>query len=136
MSDLIERQAAIDEMTNLLWHYPTECYRNLGSYEFAKSIAELGLKSVPSAQPDVTDINVGDMISREELFEELNCINLPVGNETVDKIFMVIENMPSAQPNKSDLIERQKAIDELISEPPEMNYGFYYAEKIKTIPSA
>ena len=35
-----------------------------------------------------------------------------------------------------DLIERQKAIDELISEPPEMNYGFWYAEKIKAIPSA
>ena len=35
-----------------------------------------------------------------------------------------------------DLIERQKAIDELISEPPEMNYGFYYAEKIKALPSA
>ena len=36
----------------------------------------------------------------------------------------------------SDLIERQKAIDELISEPPEMNYGFWYAEKIKALPSA
>ena len=47
---------------------------------------------------DVPDINVGNMISREELFEELNCINLPVGNETVDKIFSVIENIPSAQP--------------------------------------
>ena len=35
----------------------------------------------------------------------------------------------------SDLIERQKAIDELISEPPEMNYGFFYAEKIKALPS-
>ena len=47
---------------------------------------------------DAPDINVGDMISREELLEELNCINLPVGNETIDKIFSVIENMPSAQP--------------------------------------
>ena len=36
----------------------------------------------------------------------------------------------------SDLIERQKAIDVLISEPPEMNYGFWYAEKIKALPSA
>ena len=35
-----------------------------------------------------------------------------------------------------DLIERQKAIDVLINEPPEMNYGFYYAEKIKALPSA
>ena len=51
MSDLIDRQAAIDSMTNTLWHYPNECYRNLKEYEFAKGLSELGLKSVPSAQP-------------------------------------------------------------------------------------
>lgn len=50
MIDLISRQAAIDAMTNTLWHYPNECYRNLNEYEFAKGLAELGLKSVPSAQ--------------------------------------------------------------------------------------
>ena len=49
--DLISRQAAIDAMTNTLWHYPNECYRNLNEYEFAKGLSELGLKSVPSAQP-------------------------------------------------------------------------------------
>ena len=49
--DLIERQAAIDAMANTLWHYPNECYRNLNEYEFAKGLSELGLKSVPSAQP-------------------------------------------------------------------------------------
>ena len=53
MDDLISRQAAIDEMTNTLWHYPNECYRNLNEYEFAKGLAELGLKSVPSAQPEI-----------------------------------------------------------------------------------
>ena len=50
--DLISRQAAIDAMANTLWHYPNECYRNLNEYEFAKGLAELGLKSVPSAQPE------------------------------------------------------------------------------------
>ncbi len=40
------------------------------------------------------------MISREKLIEVLNSINLPVGNEAVDKIFSVIENMPSAQPEQ------------------------------------
>jgi len=49
MDDSINRQAAIDAMTNTLWHYPNECYRNLNEYEFAKGLAELGLKSVPSA---------------------------------------------------------------------------------------
>ena len=53
MSDPIERQAAIDAMTNTLWHYPSECYRNLNEYEFAKGLSELGLKSVPSAQPEI-----------------------------------------------------------------------------------
>lgn len=49
--NLIDRQTAIEAMTNTLWHYPNECYRNLNEYEFAKGVAELGLKSVPSAQP-------------------------------------------------------------------------------------
>lgn len=48
--DLISRADAIDAMTSILWHYPNECYRKLNEYEFAKRLAELGLKSVPSAQ--------------------------------------------------------------------------------------
>ena len=46
--DCISRQMAIEAMTNTLWHYPNECYRNLNEYEFAKGLVELGLKSVPS----------------------------------------------------------------------------------------
>lgn len=53
MIDLISRQAAIDAMTNTLWHYPNECYRNLNEYEFAKGLAELGLKSVPTVQSEI-----------------------------------------------------------------------------------
>ena len=48
--DLISRQAAIYAMADAIWHYPNECYKNLNSYELAKALAELGLKSVPSAQ--------------------------------------------------------------------------------------
>ena len=55
MSDLIERQKAIDAMTNTLWHYPNECYKNLNEYEFSKGLAELGLKSVPSAQSEIEE---------------------------------------------------------------------------------
>lgn len=51
MNDLISRQAAIDAMTTMLFHYPIECLRNINKYEFAKGLAELGLKSVPSVQP-------------------------------------------------------------------------------------
>lgn len=58
MRDPIERQDAIEAMTNTLWHYPNECYRNLNEYEFAKGLAELGLKSVPSAQQEITEDDV------------------------------------------------------------------------------
>jgi hypothetical protein len=51
--DTISRRMAIDAMANTLWHYPNECYRNLNKYEFAKGLAELGLKSVPPAQPEI-----------------------------------------------------------------------------------
>lgn len=52
VKDTIYRQDAIEAMANTLWHYPNECYRNLNEYEFAKGLAELGLKSVPPAQPE------------------------------------------------------------------------------------
>lgn len=56
MSDLISRKDAIDAMTTMLWHYPTECLRNINEYEFAKGLAELGLKSVPSVQPETATV--------------------------------------------------------------------------------
>lgn len=65
MSDLIDRAAAIDAMTNTLWHYPNECYRNLNEYEFAKGLSELGLKSVPSAQP-YTEADIQKMQDLEQ----------------------------------------------------------------------
>ena len=58
--DLISRQAAIDSMTEIIWHYPNELYPGLNAYETARGLAEMGLLSVPSAQPDVPDINVGN----------------------------------------------------------------------------
>lgn len=53
MNDLIDRQEAIEAMTNTLWHYPNECYRNLNEYEFSKGLAELGLRNVPPAEPEI-----------------------------------------------------------------------------------
>ena len=72
--DLIERQAAIDSMTNTLWHYPNECYRNLNEYEFAKGLSELGLKSVPSAQPySEADIQKMQDLEQAELQKAYEC---------------------------------------------------------------
>ena len=50
--DTIYREDAILAMANALWHYPNDCYKNLNVYEFAKALAELGLRSLPSAQPE------------------------------------------------------------------------------------
>ena len=50
--DVIYREDAILAMANALWHYPNDCYKNLNVYEFAKALAELGLRSLPSAQPE------------------------------------------------------------------------------------
>lgn len=74
MDDLISRQAAIDSMTNTLWHYPNECYRNLNEYEFAKGLSELGLKSVPSAQPySEADIQKMQDLKQAELDKAYEC---------------------------------------------------------------
>ena len=92
MKDPIERQAAIDAMTNTLWHYPNECYRNLNEYEFAKGLAELGLKSVPSAQPEIIDA-IWDALSR--------VYNMPdVPDEAKSIIGDVMLGLSSAQPER------------------------------------
>ncbi len=51
MNDLLSKQDEIDAMTSEIWHFPNECYRNFNAYEFAKALAELGLRSVPFAEP-------------------------------------------------------------------------------------
>lgn len=75
MSDLVDRQAAIDAMANTLWHYPNECYRNLNEYEFARGLAELGLKSVPTAQSEI--IRCKDCKYRDENWRRVSVRWLP-----------------------------------------------------------
>ena len=47
--DLISRQAAIDAVTEAIWHYPNECYKNLNVYEVAEVLVSDAIKSLPSA---------------------------------------------------------------------------------------
>lgn len=114
--DCVDRQKAIDAMTTTLWHYPTECLRNINKYEFAKGLAELGLKSVPSVQPVDKDINVSckDAISRQAaidaakkntfrltIAEEQNCEGHVAWSAEVvysDVMEGALLELPSAQP--------------------------------------
>ena len=62
MDDLISRQAAID----LTWKDP--------SYSDPLNVlteVRDGIKALPSAQQDVTDTNVGDIISRQAAIDAL-----------------------------------------------------------------
>lgn len=103
--DSVNRQDAIDAMANTLWHYPNECYKNLNEYEFAKGLAELGLKSVPPAQPDAITASLEELINdygedgyfivdgvnyqANELLNELK-INSSVGEKFRKKIVKTI----------------------------------------------
>lgn len=59
MADLIDRQAAIKAIEDL-----QDCYNGF-SDTYDKACIIGALEEVPSAQPDVPDTNVGDMISRQ-----------------------------------------------------------------------
>jgi len=57
MSDLISRQAAIDAIN--------KAFEHVFAWDGTSLLGDKVLESVPSAQPDITDINDGDIISRQ-----------------------------------------------------------------------
>ena len=88
-------------------------------------IALREIKALPSAQPDVPDTNVGDLISRQDALKpfciapdgtripEVDCDNFPV-EFSVKFIKKYLRSLPSAQPEPKtdgDTISRQDAID-------------------------
>jgi len=102
--DTIYREDAILAMANALWHYPNDCYKNLNVYEFAKALAELGLRSLPSAQP--TEASCWgcscpkmERLKEQKTFSEMVHLH---DAETHDK---------RTKTNACDLISRQEAID-------------------------
>lgn len=101
MKDLIERQAAIDKKVLL---------EDWTGKEYEAILVE-DIKHLPSAQPDVTDTNVGDLISRQaainalyELYEYMRMIDPTEAADLVRQgVFLAeqkIENLPSAQPER------------------------------------
>ena len=52
MSRPIDLDTAIESMTTVIWHYHNELYKGLNQYEAARGLAEMGLLSLPSVQPE------------------------------------------------------------------------------------
>lgn len=136
-NDCISRQSAIDAMANAIWHYPNELYRGLNQYETARELAKIGLSSLPSAQPDVPDKNVGkigDLIDREAVIDAIAKM-MPTlmstdGSHPADAdilkaqdIFVdcmeTIEILPSAQPEHLCVVmdKISKAYEKAINTP-------------------
>ena len=75
MSDLIDRRAAIDIVV-------FECGKWTG---LAKEINKQ-LKQLPSAQPDVPDRNVGDMIRRQDAIDVVCMDGCGLCKEAIEQI--------------------------------------------------
>ena len=91
MKDPIERASAIDVVKRLM-----------GDCELSRTV-QTGLHILPSAQPDVPDINDGDMISRQAA---IDAASKALDRQTllygfVRKVALdAIKNLPSAQPER------------------------------------
>lgn len=121
MEDTIYRQQAIDEIQHI---------GRLATLEdndavIRMSAVEYILFNLPSAQPDVPDINVGDMVSRQAAIDFVGSMNMcdEISNEAYKKLTSYLDDLPSAQPtqtnaqptqnNALDCVSRKMAIDEV-----------------------
>ena len=105
MDDCISRQAAIDALEKVADLFPWKVPGNRDSYGHyneawndAMGRAEMEIEKLPSAQPDVADINVGsnDMISRQKAVEEIIAQEAVYADDAVE----IIKRLPSAQPEQ------------------------------------
>ena len=85
MKDPIERADAIDVVKRLM-----------GDCELSRTV-QTGLHILPSAQPDVPDINDGDMISRKAAIDALE--SKTYRHTYLDQIVGIIKDLPSARPD-------------------------------------
>ena len=107
MNDLIDRQAAIEALFELY-----EYQRDIDPTEAADLVrqgiylAEKKIERLPSAQSDVPDTNVGDMISRQAAIDFIDAGHLCNPNEprwSDNEVVNFLKSRPSVQP------ERKKA---------------------------
>ena len=114
MNDLISRQAAIDLAESF--------------YKIDKSVLNImvfKLKQLPSAQPDVPDTNVGDLISREYAVDVLNrgLSKIPYVNNTDTEMIrrdermcciQEIRGLPSVQPVPCEFCKHNNIADDKV----------------------
>ena len=102
MSDMISRQDALSFLRN--WERVKDY--SWGERNIIKATIN-EIESLPSAQPDVPDTNVGDLISREAMGDALNRIRVSK-NETFysfyQKALDELCKLPSAQPETAKRI--------------------------------
>ena len=58
------------------------------------------IEQLRSAQLDVPDVNVGDIISRQAAIEVADAIWATTGDKNVAKVWDMLRNLPSAQPEQ------------------------------------
>ena len=102
--DVISRQAAIERIRG---YYVAVENENDDWFNDGLDTAVVELSNMPSAEPDATDINVGDIISRRAAIQAiLDLPNCPNGDsDTYDKqcIIDTLEEVPAA-----DVVERER----------------------------
>lgn len=96
MSDLIDR-------CNLRLMRAEECAGHTIEYALGWKACIEWMKTLPSAQPDVPDRNVGDMIRRQEAVDALDKLDYTPGEWAIKGLTMckdAIKAVPSAQPEQ------------------------------------
>ncbi|MBO6208419.1 MAG: hypothetical protein J6O73_16020 [Lachnospiraceae bacterium] len=97
MDDLIYRSAALRSLGGppLVW---TGSDYEIGMrWQWGSDFN--AIKNVPPAQPDVPDMNVGDIISRQAAIKGFDCCELtPDGGIDVNYAIDFLNQLPSAQP--------------------------------------
>ena len=97
--DTISRQAAIEAIY---------AEARLANSEVAEEYAEVyayALRGVPSAQPDVSDTNVGDMVSRQAVKDWILKWEGYIDIDTITRMQCRVIDIPSAQPEHEYTME-------------------------------
>ena len=106
MGRLIEEDAAVERISNAIWHLPNEAYPRFNSFDVIHAVVEDAVNGVPTAQHDKrTETHACDCISRQAAIDALNGEIEITGRTNAEAIKGYVrlvkdrlERLPSAQP--------------------------------------